>query len=114
MFSETDTSFAPAAFKTQIEPQLEFWYKRWHGNLDGINDVKTASAGTLFPPSTFAIAPAPKPDEIVHGVITSTPDLTKLNLEDKEFILANGNKEDAAKLWDVLKDQVTPVPPVVL
>jgi hypothetical protein len=107
-------SFAPPAFKAQIEPQLEYWYKRWHGNLDGLNDVKTASTATLFPPSTFTIAPAPKPDEIVHGVITSTPDLTKLNLEDKEFILANGNKDDAQKLWNVLKDQTTPVPGIVI
>ena len=107
-------NFAPAAFKTQIEPQLEYWYKRWHGNLDGINDVKTASAGTLFPPSNFAIAPAPKPDEIVHNVLATTPDLTKLNLEDKEFILANGNKDDSAKLWAVLKDQLTPVPGIVI
>jgi tetratricopeptide (TPR) repeat protein len=107
-------NFAPPAYKSQIQPKLEYWYKRYHGNLDGINDVKTQSASTLFPPSTFTIAPAPTPPEIVHGVITSTPDLTKLNLEDKEFILANGNKDDAQKLWGVLQGQQSPVPGIVI
>jgi hypothetical protein len=107
-------NFAPPAYKAQIEPKLEYWYKRYHGNLDGLDQVKTASAQTLFPPSTFTIAPAPTPVDIVHGVITSTPDLTKLNLEDKEFILANGSKDDAQKLWSVLQGQLTPVPGIVI
>ena len=37
-----------------------------------------------------------------------------LNLGDKEYILANGVKEDADKLWAVLKDQATPVPGIVI
>jgi hypothetical protein len=41
-------------------------------------------------------------------------DPTKLNLEDKEFILANGVKEDSDKLWALLKDQATPVPGIVI
>ena len=43
-----------------------------------------------------------------------TPDLTKLNLGDKEFILANGTKDDADKLWAVLEGSVTPVPGIVI
>jgi hypothetical protein len=107
-------NFAPANFKPQIEQKLEYWYKRYHGNLDGLDSVKTASSQALNPPSTFTVAPAPTPPEIVHGVITSTPDLTKLNLEDKEFILANGNADDAQKLWGVLQGQLTPVPGIVI
>ena len=107
-------NFAPPAYKAQIEPKLEYWYKRYHGNLDGIQDVKTQSAQTVFPPSSFTITPAPTPPEIVHNVIATTPDLTKLNLEDKEFILANGNPDDAQKLWGVLQGQMTPVPGIVI
>ena len=47
-------------------------------------------------------------------MLATTPDLTKLNLEDKEFILANGNQADAQKLWAVLQNQATPVPGVVI
>jgi tetratricopeptide (TPR) repeat protein len=107
-------NFAPPAYKTQIEPKLEYWYKRYHGGIDGLDAVKTASAATLFKPDTFTVAPAPTPPEIVHNVLASTPDLTKLNLEDKEFILANGNPADAQKLWAVLQNQPTPVPGVVI
>ena len=66
------TSRLPA-YKAQIEPKLEYWYKRFHGNLDRPANhrrrrVKPAQA-TLFPPATFTIAPAPTPPEIVHQVI---------------------------------------------
>jgi hypothetical protein len=107
-------NFAPAAYKAQIEPKLEYYYKRYHGNLDGLDQLKTAAAASLFKPDTFTIAPAPTPPEIVHNVLASTPDLTKLNLEDKEFILANGSKDDAQKLWSVLQNQLTPVPGIVM
>jgi tetratricopeptide (TPR) repeat protein len=107
-------NFAPPAYKAQIEPKLEYYYKRYHGGVDGLDTVKTAAAAALFKPDTVNIAPAPTPPEIVHNVLASTPDLTKLNLEDKEFILANGNKDDAQKLWAVLQNQATPVPGIVI
>jgi tetratricopeptide (TPR) repeat protein len=107
-------NFAPPAYKAQIEPKLEYWYKRYHGGADGLDAVKTAAAATLFKPDSFTIKPAPTPPEIVTGVLASTPDLTKLNLEDKEFILANGTPADAQKLWAVLQNQATPVPGVVI
>ena len=105
--------FAPAQYKAQVEPQLEYWYKRFHGNTEGLDAVKNAAKSTVFPPADFKVAPAPSPAEVVHNVIASTPDLTKLNLEDKEYILANGSQEDQQKLWSVLQNQVTPVPGVV-
>ncbi|HEV2137070.1 MAG TPA: hypothetical protein VGR47_22820 [Terracidiphilus sp.] len=102
-------NFAPASYKAQIEPQLEYWYKRFHGNLDGLDAVKAAAKATVFPPSTFKIAPAPTPPEVAHNVVATTPDLTTLNLEDKEYILANGNPDDQQKLWSVLQGKATPV-----
>ncbi len=62
--------FAPAAYKAQIEPQLDYWYKRYHGTLDGdaaikqqIDAIKAQAQATLFPPANFTIAPAPTPAE---------------------------------------------------
>ncbi len=107
-------NFAPAQYKSQIEPKLEYWYKRYHGGLDGLDQVKTAATASLFPSAAFTIKPAPTPSEIVDNVLASTPDLTKLNLEDKEFILANGSKDAQAKLWAVLKGQLSPVPGIVI
>ena len=35
-------------------------------------------------------------------------------LADKETVLAVGSKEDADKMWALLKDQLTPVPGIVI
>jgi tetratricopeptide (TPR) repeat protein len=112
--------YAPPAYKTQIEPQLDYWYKRYHGTLDGdaaikqqIDTIKGQAQATLFPPATFSIAPAPSPADLAHKAYT-TGDPKTLNLEDKEFILSNGSKEDADGLWALLKGQQTPVPGVVI
>ena len=111
--------FAPPAYKAQIEPQLEYWYKRFHGTLDGdaaitqqINAIKAKAQAALFPPADYAVEPAPTPEKLAH--IAMEGDLTKLNLEDKEYILANGSKDDASKLWAALQGQQTPVPGIVI
>jgi hypothetical protein len=114
-------NFAPPAFKSQIEEKLDYYYKRYHGTLDGADAIKTQIDGiksqaqaSLFPPATFTIKPAPTPADIVDNVIATTPDLTTLNLEDKEFVLANGSKAAQDKLWGVVNNQMTPVPGVVI
>jgi hypothetical protein len=106
--------FAPPQYQAKIEPQLERSYKKYHGGLDGLDAIKAQAAATTFPPGTFVIAPAPTPADYAHKAVAETPDLTKLNLEDTEFILANGAKDDVDKLWLVLKDRATPVPGVVM
>ncbi len=108
--------YAPAGFKPAIEAQLDYRYKHYHGTLDSeaaitkqINDIKAQAQATLFPPAGFTVAPAPTPEELAHhAYITSTPG--NLNLEDIEFILANGSADDAAGLWATLKGKTTPVP----
>jgi len=112
--------YAPAAYKAQIDPQLSYWYERYHGTLDGaaaikqqISGIETQAQATLFPPSSFTIAPAPSPADLAHHALTSG-DPTKLNLEDKEYILANGSQADAQQLWSLLKGQQTPVPGIVI
>ena len=108
-------NFAPPAYKAQIEPKLEYYYKKYHGDLDGLDDIKTqAAAATTFPPGTFAITPAKTPAEQIHDLLTTTPDLNTLALADKETVLALGAKEDADKLWALLQGKVTPVPGTVI
>jgi hypothetical protein len=106
--------FAPAAYKAQIEPKLEYYYKKYHGALDGLDAIKTQAAATTFPPGTLAIAPAKSPAEQIHDLIAATPDLNTLALADKETVLALGSKDDADKLWALLKDKETQVPGVVI
>ncbi len=114
--------FAPAAYKAQIEPQLDYWYKRYHGTLDGdaaiksqISAIEAQAQQTLFPPASFTIAPAPSNQDLANKYCAVSPDdLKKLALEDKEFILANASKDCTDKLWPLMKDQATPVPGAVI
>lgn len=107
-------NFVDPRNKPSIEKLIEYYYTQYHGNLDGLDAVKAQAAATVFPPGTFVISPAPTPAELAHKAIVETPDLSKMALVDTEFILANGVKDDADKLWAVLKDQVTPVPGIVI
>lgn len=103
-------SFAPnPTAKTGIEKLAKYWYKRYHGKEDGYEDVLAKSATTIFPPPDFTITPAPTPKDIADGVVTSTPDLSTLALRDKVYILSNASKDNAEKLWALLKDKVTEV-----
>jgi len=107
-------NFAPANYKAQIEPKLEYYYKKFHGSLDGLDAVKSQAATSTFPPDSFKLAPAKSPAEQIHDLITATPDLSTLALADKETVLALGGKDDQDKLWGLLKDKQTPVPGVVI
>jgi hypothetical protein len=106
--------FAPAGYKTVIEKKLEYWYNRYHGSLDGLDAIKQQAQATVFPPGTLTITPADTPAQKIHKILANTPDLSTLALADKELVLAYGAKEDADKLWAILKDQQTPVPGIVI
>jgi tetratricopeptide (TPR) repeat protein len=106
--------FAPANFKPVIEKKLDYWYNKFHGSLDGLDAIKTQAQATEFPPGTLVITPADTPAQKIHKILANTPDLNTLALADKELVLAFGAKEDADKLWALLKDQPTPVPGTVI
>jgi hypothetical protein len=106
--------FATPNYKDGIEKSLEYYYKRYHGDLNGLDEVKSQAALSTFPPETFTITPAATPAEVVHKLIVETRNLNTLALADKEYILTVGTKEDADKMWAVLKGQATPVPGTVI
>jgi hypothetical protein len=110
-------NFMPEPQKSQIDNAAQYWYKKYHGGTDGYADVKAKAAQTVFPPEGFAVKqapPPPSPQELAHQAVTSTSDLKTLALADQEYILANGSKEDAEKVWAVLKEVTTKVPGVVI
>lgn len=105
--------FAPQQYKTQIEPKLEYYYKKFHGKLDGLDQLKQQAQASVFPPSGWSLAPAPSPQEQIHALLASTDPKT-LALADKETVLAMGAKADADSMWTVLQGQQTQVPGTVL
>ena len=106
--------FAPAGYKAVIEKKLEYWYNKFHGSLDGLDAIKQSAQATLFPAGTNQITPADTPAQKIHKILANTADLNTLALADKELVLSYGAKEDADKLWALLKDKETPVPGVVI
>lgn len=108
--------FAPPQYKTQIEPKLEYYYKKYHGALDGLDNLKQQAQAAALPPDDIKskIPPAKTQAEQIHDLLASTPDLKTLALADKETVLALGSKDDADKLWALMKDQQTQVPGVVI
>jgi hypothetical protein len=107
-------AFAPASYKAVIEKKLDYWYNKYHGAMDGLDAIKTQAAATEFPPNTLIISPAATPAEKIHAILANTADLSTLALADKELVLAFGAKDDADKLWAVMKDKDTPVPGTVI
>ncbi|HEY3704549.1 MAG TPA: hypothetical protein VGL22_05770 [Terracidiphilus sp.] len=107
-------ALAPAQYKAQIEPKLEYYYKKYHGGLDGLDEIKQKAATSVNPTADYNPPPAKSPQEQIHDLIASTPNLDSLALSDKETILGLGGKEDADKMWAVLQGKQTQVPGVVI
>jgi hypothetical protein len=106
-------AYAPPAAKDQIEKAAEYYYNKYHGGMDGFDQVKTLVTQSVLPPDSYNPTPAPPPPspaDQAAKVVASTPDLKTLNLNDKEFILFNGKPEDAGKMWDTMKGQTYEIP----
>jgi hypothetical protein len=108
-------NFAAPRNKPGLDDAIKYYYMKYHGNdLNGLNDIKAQAAATVFPPGNLVITAKATPAQTAHDALVGG-DPAKLNLGDKEYILANGVKDDADKMWAVLQGQVggTPVPGVV-
>jgi hypothetical protein len=105
-------NFAPEPYKTQMMPLAKYCYKKYHGADDGFDAVMTAASANLNPPADFAslIKPAPTVAEQIHGIITTTADLSTLAVSDREMIFQYGSPEDSAKVWDVFKGKSNQFP----
>jgi hypothetical protein len=109
-FTTRAASYAPDAFKVNLQPTASYCYKKYHGNADGYDAVVTAAKANLFPPDDFTIVPAPKASDIAHTALAGTADPATLALADKEFILQNGTPEDAEKVFTAVKGKSVQIP----
>jgi len=112
--------YAPHAAKDSVEKAAEYWYMKYHGGMDGFDQIKRLALENAKPPASYRPIPAPllpPAEKLAHDAVlaANTPEgLRNLALVDKEFILANGNQEDAEKLWAVMKGVRARIPGVVL
>jgi hypothetical protein len=103
-------AFAPEAYKPTIQPLATYCYKKYHGSADGYAAMQTAVMTSIDPPTGFTVTPAPKPEDIVANLISTTPDLAALAVSDKEFVLQYGKPADADKVFDTVKGKSVEFP----
>jgi hypothetical protein len=108
------SNFAPEPYKTQIGQLASYCYSKYHGSKDGYEAMQTAVKTNLDPPAGFTVTPAPKPEDIVSNLISTTPDLATLALSDKEFVLQYGKQADADKVFDTVKGKAVEIPDAVV
>jgi len=123
-FTARAANYAPDQYKVQMLPTATYCYKKYHGTPAGdttgtFAQFQAVAAANLFPPAslstTFTQAPPPpKPEDLAHQAVVSTPDLNTLAIADKEFILGNGTQEDQDKVWAVMKGITTEIPGTVI
>jgi hypothetical protein len=119
-YLERAAQYAPPAAKDQVEQAAEYWYKKYHGSMDGFEPIKQLAHDNATPPSSYAptaAPPPPAPDKLAHDAVAAanTPEALKaMALSDKEFVLANGNQADADTVWGVMKGVRTEVPGIVV
>ncbi len=109
-------AFAPAAQQANINQLGNYCYSKYHGSADGYDKLQAIAKTNLTPPADLAttITPAPKPEDIVKNLIATTPDLAKLALSDKEFVLQYGQPADADKVFDTIKGKSVTIPGTVV
>jgi tetratricopeptide (TPR) repeat protein len=107
-------AFAPAAYKTTIEPLATYCYKKYHGSADGYAAMQTAVQTNLDPPAGFTVTAAPKPEDLVANLVATTPDLATLALGDKETALQYGKPDDAQKVFASVKGKSVEFPNVTV
>jgi len=120
-YLERAAQYAPATAKDSVEQAAEYWYKKYHGGMDGFDPIKQLAHDNATPPDSYkptAAPPPPSPDTLAHQALypPSGPptDIKTMALGDKEFVLANGNDADAAAVWATMKGVVTEVPGIVV
>jgi hypothetical protein len=96
--------------------EAQYWYKHYHGGVDGFDAIQTQAAATLLAPDTLAttVTKAPSPADIANNLVATTPDLTTLALSDREFILQYASQENEDKLWTAMKGKTTEIPGLVI
>ena len=115
-FAARAGQYAPAPVNTQINQLATYCFSKYHGSQDGFPAFQTAAQTSVTPPDNLAttVTPAPKPEDMVKNLISTTPDLATLALSDKEFVLQYGQPADADKVFDTIKGKTVEIPGAVI
>jgi hypothetical protein len=101
----------PAA-QQQIDKFAQYYYKKFHGGIDGWDQYKQAVANAKTPQEAPAITPAPPPPtpcEFADTIMKQNPDVSQMAYGDWIFVLGSGNQKDADQVWAFLNGKLIPV-----
>ena len=119
-FATRTATFAPDQYKSQFQPLANYCYRKYHGGDDGYDAVKTAAQANVMPAQDFlsSVKPAPTPADQATAVLESDkkedPTLAKVNLEDREYVIANGTPDQAQEEFAPIKGKEVKVSGVVV
>ncbi len=108
--------YAPAPVNADIQKLATFCFQKYHGSPDGYPAFQTVAQANVTPPADLGttVTPAPKPEDMVKNLISTTPDLATLALSDKEFVLQYGQPADADKVFDTVKGKTVEIPGAIV
>jgi tetratricopeptide (TPR) repeat protein len=96
----------------QIDKFAQYYYKKFHGSVDGWDQYKQAVASAKTPQEAPAITPAPPPPtpcEFADTIMKNNPDVSQMAYGDWLFVLGSGNQKDADAVWNFLNGKLIPV-----
>jgi hypothetical protein len=93
---------AALANNPQLLAYAKNQYIRYHGAVDGFDELLASAKTAPTIPAGFTVAPAPSPaDQAADMLKKSTPD--KLSFAEWQFILTSGNKDASDQVWTAIK-----------
>ena len=96
----------------QIDKFAQYYYKKYHGSLDGWDQYKAAVQSAKSPDEAPAVTPAPPPPtpcEFADTIMKQNPDVSQMAYADWLFVLGSGNQKDADQVWGFLNGKLIPV-----
>ncbi|HEX7287345.1 MAG TPA: hypothetical protein VF532_14255 [Candidatus Angelobacter sp.] len=80
-----------------ISPYLTSRYKKYHGGLDGWDQLVASTASATAPPAGFTIKPAPTVCELAAAAVPTDGSAIDLSFSDRETVLSCRDKSPANK-----------------
>ena len=71
-YLERAAQYAPATAKDSVEKAAEYWYKKYHGGMDGFDPIKQLAHDNATPPDSYkptAAPPPPSPETLAHNAL---------------------------------------------
>jgi hypothetical protein len=100
-----------AQAQQQIDKFAQYYYKKFHGSLDGWDQVKQQmqTATSCSGINITAAPPPPTPCEFADTIMKQNPEVSQMAYADWLFVLGSGNQKDADQVWAFLNGKGIPV-----